>query len=358
MRLLPPRREGPRYSFPPPPGSRLWRPSSPAWVGERVRALAAPLIARARAAGVPGAHTPVAGTEPLPPATVAAERLRVLTLNVRGGLGPSGRRASRERLDALAATITAHRPDVALLQEVDDFALRSGFHDQLAELGGATAAAASAWAGVPRGVTGRGQGVMLMSFGPAIDAVRNLILPDPNGDGFARRAVRHVGAAAEYLAAHGRIPRLPIDPARPRNALEAVIVTAAGNAVRVLCVHLSWGPMHPRQVEALASAVGAAAGPAVVAGDFNTGSATAEGREEAERVAAIGLADAFSAAGLGPGDPARRTFGTPARRDLDRIYYASRHFSVEAARVSEGDRSSDHRPVIADLALGPREQAE
>jgi endonuclease/exonuclease/phosphatase (EEP) superfamily protein YafD len=95
-----------------------------------------------------------------------------------------------------------------------------------------------------------------------------------------------------------------------------------------------------RQAEAVRATVERFDGPFVLTGDVNAPLDASELAGFAD-----GLVDAFAAAGIAPGDPARITCnGTP----IDQVLV--RGLSVEGCRVAiEAGDASDHWPVIVDL---------
>ena len=114
--------------------------------------------------------------------------------------------------------------------------------------------------------------------------------------------------------------------------------------VSVVTAHLTYigREQRRRQVAALADLASGLPDPVVVTGDLNA-------PVEAADLAALrgGLADAFEAVGVPPGDARRRSSGGVA---IDHVLV--RGFEVVGCRVAtEAGDLSDHWPVVADLQL-------
>jgi vancomycin resistance protein VanJ len=176
-------------------------------------------------------------------------------------------------------------------------------------------------------------------------------VPDP------RVGVDGMGAISRYpLRATGET--LPL---RWIGEPQVLALDFAGRPVTVLNVHTLSG-IYVREREAQARAISAFVeahpGPLVVGGDFNTTDLSVAYRLVTER-----LHDAWRGAGWGLGatwpgaDPhggtPLRVAGLPVPRWLIRIDYVfhSPHWTATAARLGAWDGTSDHRPVIAELAL-------
>lgn len=325
-----------------------------------------------------GALAIAAGMAATRPATAAADRpgvpvadprvradedLRVTTYNVHGAQGPQGEMFSSEQeLQRLAESIRRERPDVVLLQELERFSVGASYVETLDELArrlGATGAVFT-----PRGTlaTGRQQGTGVLTFnGIQIADARGIVNEDPFGNGVARRLRSGAGGAVrgirqELSGTKKEDAGLP--DYFPRVTSDVMLVTPAGNHVRVMSGHYN-GPRgdfdyQPHQVEPVAALVDDWEGPTIWGGDFNARSASPGGRRERELLGAVGLTDAFVAAGIEPGDLARASFGTVPRPDLDRIY-GTDHFRVRGVQVAPFPRDepapSDHHPVTAELQL-------
>jgi endonuclease/exonuclease/phosphatase family metal-dependent hydrolase len=357
-----------RELLPPILGAGVHRDDLPDRIGRAVLAgamVVGEVVARGRhgrgAAVVPAGG---AGGDGIDDGAPAPERLRVLALNLHDGTGTAGEaRTSGELWAAIAALVQREHPDVLLLQEVSRLSPVNGFLDNVAELQARLQPSALVFA--PGGVRaiGTAKGTAVLAFGGArIEVARYLRVADVNGEGTTRRLRSLVGTYREW-----RHQPDPADPAwsgyHPRNATDALIVTARGHRVRALSTHLSGGvhgygdDAHTRSQDAqlvpLAAAIGGAnAAPyaTILGGDFNIRSDRPEGAREAEVLAGAGLRDAFTQVGLAPGARERVSFGRGSR--IDRIY-TSPGATVDAVRVlrAPGDQVSDHCAVVADLTL-------
>jgi endonuclease/exonuclease/phosphatase family metal-dependent hydrolase len=117
--------------------------------------------------------------------------------------------------------------------------------------------------------------------------------------------------------------------------------------VGVVNAHLTYigREQRRRQVEGLLAIADErlASGPLVVAGDLNAPAEAAELAQLLER-----LVDAFSAAGVPPDDPRRRSCGTAS---IDHVFV--RGLEVLSCRVAiEAGDLSDHWPVVVELRTG------
>ncbi len=294
----------------------------------------------------------------------ADESLRVMSFNIHGSLGPGGDLVGGAAdLERVARAIERERPDVVLLQEVDDHAVQSGFRDVLGTLADRLDADGAVHTPSIHSVTGRRNGTAVLTFnGVTIADARGIVSPDAFGGGPARRIAGAADAVAGLLA--DKIADREWHPFnspmyRPRSTADVMITTPGGTDVRVLSGHWSWasdGVDHPRrQIDPLAGLLAAWDGPTIVGGDFNVKSNTAHGDKEAAAFRSAGLRDAFTASGMALDDPARRTFGSATpRTPIDRVY-ASDQFDVARARVGthvvDGVDSSDHHPVVVDYRL-------
>lgn len=240
--------------------------------------------------------------------------LRVLSYNIHTGIGVDG----RLDLPRVAAAIRAADPDVVALQEVDvHWGERSQFRDQACELARLLG--------------------MRSFFAPIYDL-------DPLAPGQPRR--RYGGAILSRLpllhTANHEITRLstveqnPIPEPAPGFA-EAVVLVR-GVRVHVYATHLDFRPdpaVRAAQVADMLRIMGR--GPNVLAGDFNA-------PPDAPELAP--LWEELTAA------PTGATF--PSDAPSVRIDYVavSRGIRVRAASAL-ATSASDHRPVLAELAMGP-----
>jgi endonuclease/exonuclease/phosphatase family metal-dependent hydrolase len=299
-----------------------------------------------------------------PSSPVVDEDLRVMPFNIHGTLGPDGELlGSAADLERVARAIERERPDVVLLQELDDHAAQNGFRDVLGELAQRLDADGAVATAATRTVTGRRNGTAVLTFnGIQVADARGIRSPDHAGEGTLRRISGAIDTAANAAATLVGREWHPTGspPYRPRTVTDVLVTTPAGNAVRVLSGHWSWpegGVDHPRrQVDPLAGLLGAWEGPTILGGDFNVRSGTPGGDAEARVLAREGrLVDAFTARGIPTDAPERGSFGVgPGGPRIDRIYGSS-HLDVRDVHVSSfpaGEPvASDHRPVIVDYRL-------
>ncbi|MGU3294772.1 endonuclease/exonuclease/phosphatase family protein [Williamsia sp. M5A3_1d] len=280
----------------------------------------------------------------IPIVDVVPETLRVMEFNVHGGMGGPGKFfATRATLDHLAAAIAAHRPDVVLLQELDDFAVRSNGTDTLARLARRLTPTGAVMAPAAEKGYGRREGTGILTLGGiTVGDARGLRIGDPFGDGTFRRLRWSITMWLGALTGGRFRPFGPVPEYQPRGACEAMIRTPAGNEIRVVSGHFSSphdGVDEPaRQVAPVAEILGRWRGPTIVGADFNVRDGSPEFAAEHERFDAAGLIEA--------------TAGAPA--NSDRIY-ASAHFAATDARKHDtppGESpASDHAPVTVDLHL-------
>ena len=296
---------------------------------------------------------------------IDGEPLRVMSFNIHGATGPArDGLGGSEDIERLARVIERERPDVVLLQEVNDFSVQNGFRDVLGELADRLDADGAAFAPAVENGTGRRFGTAVLTFNDTTIAdARGILSPDRIGDGMGRRIAgaldTGIGWATEALTGTARSP-FGTTPYRPRETTDVLVTTPGGTDVRVLAGHFSWpedGVDYPRlQVDPIAGLLGAWNGPTVLGADFNVRSNSASGAIEATVFGRDGMTDAFTARGFDPGDPARSSFGTiPGHgAKIDRIY-GSRQLDAQDARVVQfepgSEAPSDHRPVVVDYLL-------
>jgi endonuclease/exonuclease/phosphatase family metal-dependent hydrolase len=233
--------------------------------------------------------------------TPAGKRVRVLTWNVHGCVGRSGRFDP----DAVVNTVRRLQPDIAALQEVDARRHVTGGVDTFAhitdQLGGHAAEARTIR--TPYGDYGH----LLISRWP-LEQVQTL-----------------------DLSVAAREPRA------------AIVACTAERWLHVAAAHLGLNARERRRQLGLIRGVidERAPGPCVVLGDFN------EWRRKG--VATKALCPPFVAATTLPTYPA----GWPVL-PLDRIWYRPPLELVSARVVSEVQRLSDHLPVLAELRIDAR----
>lgn len=295
---------------------------------------------------------------------VADENLRVMSFNLHGGMGPAGEfGTSDEKLDRLAAAIRREDPDVVMLQEIDRFAVRSDHRDILAELAKRLQPDGAVF--TPRGskVSGGQEGTGMLTFnGVEVADARGIVSTDPRGDGVLRRLDGLVSGARKLWAkevTRGEAPTGLTPDYMPRVTTDAMLVTPAGNQVRVLSGHYSWElpgiPSQENQIVPLAGMVDAWSGPTIWGADWNQRDDRPTGARERELLGAADLSDTFSDMGIEPGDPRRRTAGGSVPHEaIDRIYRSSEFTTrdVRVAPYADGEPdTSDHHAVVADLRL-------
>ncbi|MHB0913169.1 MAG: endonuclease/exonuclease/phosphatase family protein [Armatimonadota bacterium] len=224
--------------------------------------------------------------------------LRVVTYNIRTGLGADHKRSIRRVGDVLAEL----SPDVVCLQEVDQRMPRSWLANQPKYLGARL----------------------------GFQAV------------FQRNVVRGRGAYGNCILAkdltHCRCHPLPGD-GEPRGLLEAT-VRCDGSEITVFCTHLSIKrDERVKQAREVSRAVRSVTSPKLLAGDMND---VAGSETVAHLLEDPALRDMAQEAG-------DDDMGTKDEHRIDFIL-ADLHFDLAGYRVADFD-ASDHRPVLADLAL-------
>ncbi|PXW34111.1 UNVERIFIED_CONTAM: endonuclease/exonuclease/phosphatase family metal-dependent hydrolase [Williamsia faeni] len=278
---------------------------------------------------------------------VATETLRVMEFNVHGGMGGPGKYfATPAKLDLLAETIRQERPDIVLLQELDDCAVRSNFVDTLRRLVKRLQPTGAVMTPAIEKVNGRREGTGVMTFnGATITAARGLRIGDALGDNTARRFRATADAWAGVVSGklgHTWLPFGGMKEYQPRVATDVMVHTAGGNHVRVLSGHFS-PPQHgidepKRQIEPVVATIGTWQGPTIFGADFNIRDGSPEFVREHEVFADAGLSEA--------------TAGAPS--GSDRVY-TSTHFTAANPQklvLPQGAvRASDHYPVVVDLTL-------
>ncbi|GLK73968.1 endonuclease/exonuclease/phosphatase family protein [Ancylobacter dichloromethanicus] len=226
-------------------------------------------------------------------------RLRLMTWNIHGGIGPDG----RFDLDRIAALIARHRPDILALQEIDT---RGRGVECLAPLQG-------------------------LGIGHRAEA-RTIAVPDGHYGHvlFSRWPTRDT--VLHDLSVHRREPRIAIDTR---------IETPQGG-LRLVAVHLGLALLERRrQAHALARLARAGNGtPTVMMGDFNDWFSF--------RLVRRALAPVLAERAAPRSFPAR----WPALR-LDRVYCSHAGMLADSFTDAQGRHASDHLPVIADIAIPP-----
>jgi endonuclease/exonuclease/phosphatase family metal-dependent hydrolase len=221
--------------------------------------------------------------------------LRVATFNVKHGDDGNGG-VDLRRLGAACAALSA---DVLAIQEVDRFARRAGFRDEMRVIARATGLRAVFGEAARR--KWRSYGNVLLARGPITD-VEVIKLPRPN-DGEQRVAI-------------------------------VARVAANGVTLSVGATHLSFrrGEGLP-QLDVLLDALARRDGPRLLMGDLNV---------SAELVEPVLTAAGYTVAGTGP------TFPSSAPRTRIDFVAVSGLEVVSASSPEVG--MSDHLPVVAELA--------
>jgi endonuclease/exonuclease/phosphatase family metal-dependent hydrolase len=241
-----------------------------------------------------------------------------MTFNIAHG------RTARDRVDLnrTARVIRDARVDVAGLQEVDrHFGARSGFVDQ------------AAWLAQELG--------MYVAFGVNVD----LAPPEP---GAPRCQYGNAILSVEPILDWDNT-LLPCSDVHEQRGLLRARIDVRGEPWQVYVTHLQYDDPAERlaQAEAVAEIVGASVGPAVLMGDLNATPDTPE-----VRALTATLVDTWQVAGRRPG------WTSPNPVPNRRIDYVmrTRGGQTHSAKVVWSARAwvtSDHRPVVADVAPPP-----
>lgn len=238
-------------------------------------------------------------TQPRSPAAEPTV-LRVVTYNLHHGEGTDG----KLDLPRIAGVITALKPDLVALQELDVKTRRTGQVDQPAKLGELTG--------------------LHVAFGKAMDydggQYGNAVL--------SRRPIRETKTHALPTA----------DGHEPRCVLEVKVRAGDGGAVTFLSTHLDHKgtALRVRQAERIAALFADAAGPVILAGDLNAA-------PDSPPVRALrGWDDLTAGRGL------LTSPSTRPKRQIDYVLArpSGRVTATEAKAVDEAV-ASDHRPVLA-----------
>jgi endonuclease/exonuclease/phosphatase family metal-dependent hydrolase len=237
----------------------------------------------------------------------ARPTLRVVSFNIRHGVGVDG----RLDLDRTAAVIRRLEPDLVAIQEVDENCRRSGGVDQAEALGKALG--------------------MQHRFGPLMDY-------DGGRYGLGVLSRLPIKATRQHALPRG---------AELRGALEVEVeVAGLEEPVSFVCVHNDWTKeaIRVEQMQALVTALAASRHPVIVAGDYN-------GEPGSESFAVLADAGwrilakdgAKGASPTWPADKPRREIDHVAERGLPK--YSVSH------RVIDEAVASDHRPILAVFTL-------
>jgi endonuclease/exonuclease/phosphatase family metal-dependent hydrolase len=293
-------------------------------------------------------------------ATTPSSRLRIVTWNIRAGIGPGEpfppawwRHVQRDRLERIAGFLRDLDPDVVTLQEVPIATPDGELLDEpalLAELTERHVRYAAVHA-FPLVEPGTQHATGMASWGNAI------LTRQPIAEGFALGLPRagdddvvEVDGARDPVTGgpHPLIGVRYADTERGHREPRCVVGGTVGD-VTVATAHLTYigRDQRRRQADAVAELLRTRAGdgPAILTGDFNAA-------VDAPELASLGdgLLDAFAAAGVRTDDELRRSCG---RWPIDHVRV--RGLRVVSCRVlREAGDASDHWPVVADLEIAPR----
>ena len=252
------------------------------------------------------------------PGDAAAVDVRFMTYNVKAYLAIE----RPDRLAALAAEVERHRPDVVVMQDASPLVRGRGTERPGPMFGLAEVRRESQYVIASRWP------LVGCTTAHADSAEAPLV--------FARCTVDRPGGAFEIVDVHFESPRQGLVAAR-HEGLDGIELWRSNHAGRVA------------QARALAAVLRTGARPLVVGGDLNAPEASAT----IQTLLAIGLRDAFAAAGRGWG----YTYGHTLRPRFSflRIDHVLVSDDVAVVRAFTGGKeASDHRPVIADLRLPRR----
>lgn len=275
--------------------------------------------------------------------------LRVATFNIRAAIGPGPfpdrwwRYADPRRLARIAAVIEDLDADVVALQEVALIAIDGIVVNQAAELGrrlgvevrfAATRSFLVEEDGEPRGAGLFGNAILSRH---AVTGARTIGLPMADLDAWVEPpGADHSAAGVRYRDAPGTI--------REPRCLLVCEVAGPRDAVTVATTHLSHVGSGERrlQAEAVALALRDVPLPLVLLGDLNAAIEASELAPLRDR-----MVDAFAAAGVGAGDPARRS--TDDGHPIDQVLLQGTD-ALECRVAREAGDASDHLPVVATLS--------
>lgn len=224
--------------------------------------------------------------------------MRVMTYNIRGGLGMDGERST----ERIADVITAQAPDILCLQEVHQRLPQSRFVDQPSRFEHLLGLPVVFQANLRLGPGG--YGLALISRYP-VQTVQNHLLPS----------------------------------SREQRGVLQVVLRTPGGPLTVFNTH--WGlsgPERERQGSRLAALIAEAGTPVIVCGDFN------------ERIDAAGLRELLAQTGLKDSDAPldRNTYPVNAPEARIDFVLHSPDLAARAVFVVE-TQASDHFPVAVDF---------
>lgn len=291
-------------------------------------------------------------------ASAGPRRLRVVTWNVRAGIGPGEpfppawwRHVRHDRLERIAEFVRDLSPDVVTLQEVAVLTVDGELLDE--------AAALAAWTGLQARYAAVQAYPLVEPDGERTVGATlwgNAVLTrEPLAESFAMGLPRADDddlvepAEADHRLAGVRYADTDPGHREHRVVMGGVVAGAGveGAGVFIATTHLTYigREQRGRQAGAAREIAESAAGdrPLIFTGDLN---APLDALELAGAV--TGLQDALGEVGLRPGDDRRRSCG---RLAIDHVLV--RGLAVAACRVAtEAGDLSDHWPVVADLVVG------
>jgi endonuclease/exonuclease/phosphatase family metal-dependent hydrolase len=253
-----------------------------------------------------GIHRISIWVSPVVPVFTVVNKMRIVTWNIRGGLGMDGVRS----LDRIADTLREFNADVICLQEVHQRFPFGGMQNQPSKLA-RELEMNCAFSSAMRFYSGFG----------------NVIL--------SRWPIRNVQVIDLPNRAERKRPGLWFE----RRILQYVQVSADGHDITLFNTHWSLDPLDRTAAsEQISGLIAGIRGPVILCGDLNA----SRDSIEVSNLSAAGLVDAAG----GTGDP---TY--PADHPRIRIDYIwSRGFQVESVQTMSS-HASDHFPVVVDLSL-------
>ncbi len=273
----------------------------------------------------------------------------VATYNIRAAIGPGEpfpaawwRHVDRSRLERIGSIIGELEADVVSLQEVAVMTVDGELIDMPAELGALTGLVPryAAVAGFPILDPADGRAIGACLWGNAILSRLPIRRSETQGLPIAADDDLIEPDGADHPLAGIAYADAPVG-ARERRCLLRVEVDGPTGPIAVVLTHLTHVGSGQRrlQADALARSLEAQPGPAVVAGDLNAAI-------EAPELASLGgaLTDAFSVAGIPPGDPQRASCGSSR---IDHLLARGLRPVAIAVRRRESAGASDHDPVVA-----------
>lgn len=267
------------------------------------------------------------------PATEQPVRLKVMTYNIRIGVGGGEWHTDTQRinLEPVARVIAEHAPDIVGLEEVDQCRPRSAGMDQ------------------PAWLSERLR--MNVAFAPAYSVTNGTAPVERYG---VALLARHA------ILAHKRIPLFKPDyhqshPEYPgyfgeQRALLVVPVKVGNRQIHVLVTHLGLtADQRAEQVKQIAETAARIPGPKILLGDFN-----AEPTEPAIATLEASFQDALTAVRTTSEDRKSYPGGLQPKSAIDYIFVSPEFRVLKARVIRDATLASDHNPVVAELELSAR----